>query len=101
MVLESSCLVRQNEGSMRETTKIVAVILVLSAAAFSGDKEVTFDSIPSGAQVELDGRVIGTTPLKWRFPGYYFGRKTLAWSSHASQPAQIRLMKDGYTPKVL
>jgi len=30
---------------MRETTKIVAVILVLSAAAFSGDKEVTFDSI--------------------------------------------------------
>ena len=36
-----------------------------------------------------------------RTAAFGFGRKSLAWSAHASQPAQIRLIKEGYVPKVL
>jgi serine protease Do len=77
------------------------LVLFLSARAFCGDTVVSFDSIPTGAQVELDGRVVGTTPLSWKFPSYCFGRKRTAWSAHLNQPMQIRLTKEGYTPKVL
>lgn len=85
---------------MRHTFVLLGILLT-SVYAFCGDKEVTFDSIPTGAQVELDGRVIGTTPFQWKFPGYCFGRKKTAWTSHLNQPMQIRLMKEGYAPKVL
>jgi hypothetical protein len=86
---------------MRRAAPFSVLLLALSIPAFCGDKEVIFDSIPAGAQVELEGRVVGTTPLKWKFPNYWFGRKSMAWSAHSSQPLQIRLTKEGFTPKVL
>lgn len=86
---------------MKQRVGFFTFLLILSTPAFCGDTVVTFDSLPSGAQVELDGRVIGTTPLSWKFPSFCLGRKRTAWSAHLSQPMQIRLIKEGYTPKVL
>jgi len=85
----------------RASVALFVVVFVLVGACFGGDKEVTFNSDPPGALVELDGRVIGTTPLRWKFPSYLFGNKKWAVSAHAGQPMQIRLTKEGYAPKVL
>ena len=84
----------------RASVALFALVSVLVGVCFGGDKEVTFNSNPSGAQVELNGRVIGTTPLNWKFPDYWFGSKRWVTSAHASQPMQIRLIKEGYAPKV-
>jgi S1-C subfamily serine protease len=85
----------------RASVALFALVSVLVGVCVGGDKEVTFNSNPSGAQVELNGRVIGTTPLNWKFPDYWFGSKRWVTSAHASQPMQIRLIKEGYVPKVL
>ncbi len=80
---------------------VFAVLLGASLPGWAGEKQVSFDSVPSGAQVELDGRIVGTTPTTVSFPDRCFGRKKLAWSDHVSQPISVRFLKEGFAPKVL
>jgi len=50
---------------MRSTVLLASVLLLLSGCAtlFSGtDDDITFDSEPQGADVLIDGIVVGTTP---------------------------------------
>jgi S1-C subfamily serine protease len=77
------------------------LIATLAVPAWCGDKPVSIDSAPSGAQVEMDGRIIGTTPLTIKFAKYCFGRPHWAVSAHLNRPIQMRLTKEGYTPKVV
>ena len=67
--------------------------------AFAGDKSVEIDTIPAGAQVELNGSVTCVTPCFIKVPGYYFGKKRTAFATHGVQPIRVRLTKDGYVPK--
>jgi hypothetical protein len=56
-------------------------------------------TIPPGAQVEVNGNVNCVTPCSITVPGYYFGRKHTALSAHGTQPVRVNLTKDGYVPK--
>jgi S1-C subfamily serine protease len=81
---------------------VVSVALSIgSIRALAGDKSVQLETIPAGAQVEVNGSVTCTTPCSIKVPGYYFGKKRTAFSSHGVEPIRVRLTKDGYVPKTV
>lgn len=88
--------------SMHLKTLTVSVLfLVAVESAYAGDKSVQLDTQPLGAQVEVNGSVTCTTPCAIKVPGYYFGKKRTAFSSHGVEPIRVRLTKEGYVPKTV
>jgi serine protease Do len=75
------------------------VLCLASVPAYPGVKPVKFDSIPSGATVEINGSVVCTTPCFIQVPDYYFGAKHTAFSKHGIEPILARLSKTGYLPR--
>ncbi len=67
--------------------------------ALASDKSVLIETIPPGVQVEVNGSVTCITPCSIKVPGYYFGAKHTAVSSHGVEPIRVRLTKEGYAPK--
>jgi lipoprotein NlpI len=61
-------------------------------------KEVTFQSYPSGAQVQINGTIACTTPCSVFMPNYYFEMKgkDSGSSKHRETPMIARFSKDGY-----
>ena len=58
-------------------------------------------STPSGAAVELDGVVVGTTPYQVKYPGGYFhGTKTI-YGNLLGHPMRVRVSLKGYLTKEL
>jgi len=58
-------------------------------------------SIPSGATVEVNGVVVGTTPYQVKYPGGYFhGTKTI-YGSLLGHPMRVRVSLKGYLTKEL
>ena len=81
---------------------ICAVSVALSFSslhALASDKSVSIETIPAGAQVEVNGSVTCITPCSIKVPAYYFGTKHTALSSHGVEPIRVRLTKEGYVPK--
>ncbi len=78
----------------------VSVALFFSSLhALASDKSILIETIPAGAQVEVNGSVSCATPCSIKVPGYYFGTKHTAVSSHGVEPIRVRLTKEGYAPK--
>jgi S1-C subfamily serine protease len=77
----------------------ILFLLIVALPAFAGEKQVHVDSIPEGAQVEVNGSVTCTTPCVIDVPDYYFGKKRTAFSNHGIEPIRVRLTKEGYVPK--
>jgi S1-C subfamily serine protease len=60
---------------------------------------LTITSEPSGATVEINGKVVGKTPYRVEIPaGYLQGAKTV-FGKLLRQPTHLRLTLDGYLPK--
>jgi S1-C subfamily serine protease len=60
---------------------------------------LTITSQPSGASVEIDGIVVGTTPYRVEIPGsYVHGGKTV-WTKFLRHQMHLRLILEGYLPK--
>lgn len=83
------------------TVVLAALIPLCNSLCFAGDKTVKFQTIPPGAQVEVNGSIRCTTPCSIKVPDYYFGNKHTVFSKHADAPITIRLIKDGYVTKTL
>lgn len=79
----------------------VLAITFLNTGALAGDKEVRFVTDPPGAQVLIDGKVMGTTPTSVKFASYCFGRKNWVFSKYLNRPIQVQFMKEGYAPKTV
>ena len=80
---------------------LTTLIAIFSPQCFAGDKEVKFETIPSGAQVELDGSIVCTTPCSIHLPSYYFGYKTIAFSKHSKAPHQRPPSEGDCAPKTV
>jgi len=80
---------------------LIALILICSSLCLAGGKAVKFETIPSGAQVEVNGSIVCVTPCSIKVPGYYFGNKHTAFSKHGEAPITIRLLKEGCVPKTI
>jgi serine protease Do len=73
--------------------------LMLTPMLFAGTKEVKIETIPSGAQVEVNGSVVCSSPCSIKVPSYYFGAKHTAFSGHGIEPIHLRITKEGCAPK--
>ncbi|HTS27389.1 MAG TPA: PEGA domain-containing protein [Bryobacteraceae bacterium] len=61
---------------------------------------LTVTSIPPGATVEWNRKIIGTTPLTYKVGEYAFNaRKSTIFSKRLLQPVVLRLSKEGYVTK--
>jgi S1-C subfamily serine protease len=77
---------------------VYAVWLFPLAAPSRGDTlEIT--SAPSGATVEIDGVVVGTTPYKQDVPGGYFHKTRTALGQRLQHSMIARISLPGYTTK--
>jgi S1-C subfamily serine protease len=80
----------------------VGLVAITAMSLWGGEKAVQLETIPSGAQVELNGSVVcARTPCSIKVPSYYSGRKHTAFSAHADQPLRVRFSKEGYVPKAI
>jgi len=77
----------------------LAAALLLSAAASADTLKIT--STPSGATVELDGVVVGTTPYEVKYPGGYFHRTKTIYGTLLQHPMRVRISLKGYLTKEL
>jgi hypothetical protein len=86
----------------------LGALCVVSAAlsfgslhALASDKSVSIETVPAGAQVEVNGSVACTTPCSIKVPSYYFGAKHTSFSPHGVEPIRLTLTKQGYVPKTV
>jgi serine protease Do len=78
------------------TVLTATAVLFLLGSKVQADT-ITISSSPSGATVEIDGAVVGTTPCKVKFPGGYFHRTKTVFGERLEHPMTARVYKDGYT----
>ncbi|MGH9744931.1 MAG: trypsin-like peptidase domain-containing protein [Candidatus Acidiferrales bacterium] len=75
----------------------VVALMFLAFAPILRCETFTIISTPSGATVEIDGVVVGTTPYTAKFPRGYFHKPHVVFASRLEHPIVIRVYKDGFT----
>jgi len=73
----------------------LAALTIFAPRAQAGSLKIT--STPSGATVEIDGVVVGTTPYEANFPGGYFHKPHTVFGARLDHALVARIYKDGYT----
>ncbi|HKV04616.1 MAG TPA: PEGA domain-containing protein [Candidatus Acidoferrales bacterium] len=75
-------------------------LLALLAISLPGSRThaegLTITSSPSGATVEINGSVAGTTPYTAEFPGGYFHKTHTVFGARLEHSMVARISKDGY-----
>lgn len=77
---------------------ISLLALSLCSAATRADT-LKIASTPPGATVEIDGQIIGTTPLEKEYPGGYFHKTRTALGARLERPLVARVSLQGYATK--
>jgi S1-C subfamily serine protease len=72
-------------------------ILFHSPLAVAGVLKIT--SKPSGAKVEIDGVLVGTTPYEVKLPGGYFHKPHTFLEARLEHAMILHVSLDGYTPR--
>jgi serine protease Do len=85
-------------ASRSELTFCVALLLLACPSQASADK-LQITSTPSGATVELDGVMAGTTPFEKDFPGGYFHKTRTSMGARLEHPIVARISLAGYASK--
>jgi S1-C subfamily serine protease len=73
--------------------------LFLCFVTSSSAESLKITSNPSGASVELDGVLVGTTPFEKSFPGGYFHRTHTTIGQRLEHPLVARLSLAGYATR--
>jgi serine protease Do len=84
--------------AIRSKTAFFAALLLCCPSALLAEK-LRIASTPPGATVELDGVVVGRTPLEKDFPGSYFHRPKTYLSARLEHPLVARISLAGYATK--
>lgn len=73
--------------------------LCLSSTVILAD-ELRIESTPPGAIVEIDGKVVGTTPhVSKKLPGGYFHKTATVFGARLERPIHARVSLAGYIPQ--
>lgn len=75
---------------------LVFVVLLFCQLAPTFSETLRIISTPSGATVELNGVVAGTTPFEKNFPGGYFHRTRTVFGERLTHPMIARISLLGY-----
>jgi hypothetical protein len=70
------------------------VIFVFAQRSCAGSLKIT--SAPAGANVEIDGALVGTTPFHTDYPGGYFDKTHTVFGARLEHAMTLRVSKDGY-----
>lgn len=73
-------------------------LLVFSAQTANADS-LKITSNPSGATVEVDGVVVGTTPYEMKVPGGYLHKPSTVFGTRLGHAMVLRVCKEGYSTK--
>jgi hypothetical protein len=73
---------------------LATVCATLSPPAHADNLTIATD--PSGATVEIDGLLSGTTPAHAELPGGYFHKTHTAFAARLEHPVVARISKQGY-----
>ena len=87
--------------ALRSELSLFAILLLFSCPSRAVADKLQITSSPSGATVELDGVVGGTTPFEKEFPGGYFHKTRTSMGSRLEHPMVARLSLSGYATKEL
>ena len=80
---------------------LCAALFLLACPSRAAADKLQITSNPSGATVELDGLVVGTTPFEKDFPGGYFHKTRTSLGSRLEHPMVARISLSGYATKEL
>ena len=72
----------------------VLAIFVLAPRSWAESLNIT--SAPAGANVEIDGALVGTTPFHTDYPGGYFHKTHTVFGARLEHAMTLRVYKDGY-----
>ena len=74
-------------------------LTVSLSPAFTRADTLKITSTPSGASVEINGVIVGTTPYEEQVPGGYFRKTKTALGRRLQHPMIARISRAGYTTK--
>jgi len=74
----------------------LALFASLAFTPRTNAETLTITSTPSGATVEIDGVVVGTTPYQVKYPGGYFHKTKTVLGERLEHALSLRVYKDGY-----
>jgi hypothetical protein len=72
------------------------LLATLALAPLARAESCNITSAPSGASVEIDGAVVGTTPFHTDYPGGYFHKTHTVSGTRLEHAMTLRISKDGY-----
>ena len=87
--------------AFRGRLSLRAVVFLLACAPRASGDELKITSTPSGATVELDGVLAGSTPFEKEFPGGYFHKTRTSMGSRLEHPIVARISLPGYATREL
>jgi S1-C subfamily serine protease len=87
--------------AFRSQSAPLAALLLLACPSLVLAEKLKITSNPSGATVEIDGAVMGTTPFEKDYPGGYFHRPKSSLSARLEHPMVARISLAGYATKEL
>ncbi|HXJ03926.1 MAG TPA: trypsin-like peptidase domain-containing protein [Candidatus Acidoferrum sp.] len=79
--------------------RLAAVVLLFICPARAVADTLKITSTPSGATVEIDGVLAGTTPLEKDYPGGYFHKTKTSIGSRLEHPMVARISLAGYVTR--
>jgi S1-C subfamily serine protease len=83
---------------VRIAFRVLVALLATTVLASRGRSEtLNITSSPTGATVEIDGVVVGTTPFRVNYPGGYFHKTKTVIGTRLEHAMVARIYKDGYT----
>jgi S1-C subfamily serine protease len=82
----------------RKSLYFLLVVFCLTSAVVKAE-ELTITSNPSGATIEIDGKVIGMTPHVSKVPGGYFHKTTTVFGARLEHALHMRISMEGYISK--
>jgi hypothetical protein len=75
---------------------LAGVLAILVLAPLSCAESFNITSAPSGANVEIDGALVGTTPFHTDYPGGYFHKTHTVFGARLEHAMTLRVSKEGY-----
>jgi hypothetical protein len=72
------------------------LLATLALVPLSRAESLNITSAPSGANVEIDGALVGTTPFHTDYPGGYFHKTHTVFGARLEHAMTLRISKEGY-----
>jgi len=72
------------------------LLVTLAFTPLTHAESFNITTAPSGANVEIDGALVGTTPFHTDYPGGYFHKTHTVFGARLEHAMTLRISKDGY-----